>query len=194
MELKDLLGESYKDGMTAEEIGAALQNITLPTDQSAEIERLKGVISKSNSEAAEWKRKFQATQTEDEQQKAKDEEERQNLLNELAELKKAQTVSSYKASYLAMGYDEKLAEEAANAVADGDTAKALEVQKKHQTAMAEKIKKEILRASGRPVGDPESDHDDDNGDSDVIKLAKQIGKQRANVGKAADDVLKYYTR
>jgi hypothetical protein len=192
MELKDLLGENYKDGMTMEEVNTALKDVALPTDQTAEIERLKGVISKSNSEAADWKRKFQATQTEDEQKKAKDEEERQNLLNELAELKKAQAISGYKASYLAMGYDEKLAEEAANAVANGDTAKALEVQKKHQESMAEKIKKEILRAAGRPVGDPESGHDDDNGDSDVIKLARQIGKQRASEGKAADDVMKYY--
>lgn len=194
MELKDLLGENYRDGMTVEEVNAALQKVAMPTDQTAEIERLKGVISKSNSEAAEWKRKFQATQTEDEQQKAKDEEERQNLLKELAELKKAQAVSGYKASYLAMGYDEKLAEEAANAVANGDTDKALEVQKKHQATMAEKIKKEILRAAGRPVGDPESDHDDDNGDSDAIRLAKQIGRQRANVGKSADDVMKHYMK
>ena len=46
MNIKDLLKDAYKDGMTIEEINAALEGVELPTDNSAEIERLKNALSK----------------------------------------------------------------------------------------------------------------------------------------------------
>ena len=52
MTIKELLGDAYKDGMTIEEIETALENVSMPEDNSAEIERLKNALSKSNSEAA----------------------------------------------------------------------------------------------------------------------------------------------
>ena len=50
MTLKDLLGDSYKEGMTAEEITAALEKVEAPKDLSAEVNSLKETISKKNSE------------------------------------------------------------------------------------------------------------------------------------------------
>lgn len=58
MNLKDLLGDAYKDGMTVEEIEAALVDITLSSNDSSEIERLKAALSKSNSEAAGYKKQL----------------------------------------------------------------------------------------------------------------------------------------
>jgi hypothetical protein len=57
MKIKDLLKDAYKEGMSLEEIEAALADIEIPADQSGEIERLKSALSKSNSENAEWKKK-----------------------------------------------------------------------------------------------------------------------------------------
>lgn len=41
MNLKEVLGNAYKEGMTFEEVEAALEKVTVPEDNSAEIERLK---------------------------------------------------------------------------------------------------------------------------------------------------------
>ncbi len=53
MNLKEVLGDAYKEGMAFEEVEAALEKVTVPEDHSAEIERLKNALSKSNSEAAQ---------------------------------------------------------------------------------------------------------------------------------------------
>ena len=54
MKLKDLLKDAYKEGMTVEEINAALAEVEFPVDQTAEVERLKNALSKSNSEKLEY--------------------------------------------------------------------------------------------------------------------------------------------
>ena len=58
MNIKDLLKDAYKEGMTIEEINAALEGIEMPTDNSAEVERLKNALTKSNSEAADYKKQL----------------------------------------------------------------------------------------------------------------------------------------
>ena len=67
MNLKEVLGDAYKEGMTFEEVEAALEKVTVPEDNSAEIERLKNALSKSNSEAAGYKKQLREKMTEDEQ-------------------------------------------------------------------------------------------------------------------------------
>lgn len=63
MNIKDLLKDSYKDGMTLEEIETALADIELPSDGSGDVERLRAPLSKSNSEAADYKRQLRAKMT-----------------------------------------------------------------------------------------------------------------------------------
>lgn len=69
--------EGYEE-MSVEEKLAALENYEYE-DNSSEIEKLKAVISKANSEAAEWKKKHNALISEDEQKKQAAEEELQAL-------------------------------------------------------------------------------------------------------------------
>ena len=64
MELSELLGSAYKDGMTLEDVTEALKGIEMPADQSAEIDRLRNSLTKSNADAADWKRKYRETQDE----------------------------------------------------------------------------------------------------------------------------------
>ena len=54
--LSDLLGDSYKEGMTEEEISTALQAAGAGQNNDAEINRLKAQLSKANSEAADYKK------------------------------------------------------------------------------------------------------------------------------------------
>ena len=63
MKLNVLLGDAYKEGMTADEIISALEKVT---DPSAEVEKLRNAVTKANGEAAEYKKQLKAKRTDDE--------------------------------------------------------------------------------------------------------------------------------
>ena len=109
--LSDLLGKAYKEGMTEDEISAALE--TVGTGNDAEVNRLKAALSKANSEAADYKKQLRTKQTDDEAAAAAQKEEHDNLVQENADLKRSIALSERKAKLLAMGYDETLATETA---------------------------------------------------------------------------------
>ena len=152
MTLQELLKDSYKEGMTVEEIEAALNDFTLPEDKSAEIEKLKNTVSKANSEAAEFKRKLRETLS-DSEQKAQQEADRVAKLEaDYAKLLHESTVTQRKADFLALGYDEKLAAETAEALVSGDFATVFANQGKHQTNLEKKFKVDALKETPKPVG------------------------------------------
>jgi len=156
MNIKDLLGDAYKEGMTLEEIEKALESVTMPKDDSAEVERLKTALSKSNSEAADYKKQLREKMTEDEQAKAKEAEEREKLQKDYEALLHKTTVSENKAQLLALGYEEALADDTAEAMASGDMAKVMANQKKHLDAYAKKVRAEALKDTPKPTGDGDS--------------------------------------
>ena len=120
MNIKDLLKDAYKEGMTVEEIETALAGIELPTDNSAEIERLKNALSKSNSEAADFKKRLREKMTADEIKAKEDAEKQEKLQSDYDALVKKVTISENKAKLLALGYEDKLATETAEAMANGE--------------------------------------------------------------------------
>ena len=63
--LKEMLGDAYRPEMTHEELDAALSAAGITFDGN-ELERLKKALSKSNSEAAEYKRQLRAKLSDDE--------------------------------------------------------------------------------------------------------------------------------
>lgn len=152
LSLKGLLGEQYKDGMTIEEIEAALSGVDAPENetQRREIERLTQALTKSNSEAAENKRKLREKQTEEEQQK----EERDRIMKELKDevnlLREEKAVASHKAQFLSLGYDDALATESAQALVKGELDKVFANQKKYNESYAQNIKKELMKNTPTP--------------------------------------------
>lgn len=120
--------EGYTD-MTAEQKLAALEGFEYD-DGATEIERYKNAASKANSEAAEWKKKHNALLSEEERKKAESDEELASLRTQVEELTRRETIAAHKASYLALGYDEALATETAEALMSGDTEKVFANQKK----------------------------------------------------------------
>ena len=148
--LSDLLGDAYKEGMTEDEISAALEG--KKTSGEAEMTRMKNALTKANSEAAEWKKKVREYQTDEEAKAAAQKEELEKIIQENADLKRAANISDKKAKLIALGYDEKAADETAVAMIDGDLEKVisnqaifLEVQKKNAVA-------DQLRKTPRPNG------------------------------------------
>ena len=153
MKIQDLLKDAYKEGMTIEEINAALANVEIPSDQSAEIERLKAALTKSNSENAEWKKKHREALSEEERKAQETADLIKRLQEENATLTRDSNVSKHKARFLGMGYEEALANDAAVAMVDGDMEKLFSYQQKHQEALEKKIRADALKSTPKPVPD-----------------------------------------
>ena len=152
MNIRDLIGDAYKEGMSVEEIENALKGIDLPTDNSAEIDRLKAALSKSNTEAADYKKQLREKMSAEELKAKEDAEKIEELIKERDALLKEKTISGHKAKYLALGYDENLANETAEALANGDIDKVFANQKKHTEAVEKKIRADVLKETPKPEG------------------------------------------
>lgn len=152
MNIKDLLKDAYKEGMTLEEIETALESIELPTDNSAELDKLKNALSKSNSEAADYKRQLKEKMSADEIKAKEDAEKQEKLQKDYDELVKKVAVSENKAKLLGLGYEDTLATETAEAMANGELDKVFANQKKHLDAMEKKVRSEILKDTPKPDG------------------------------------------
>lgn len=152
MNIKDLLKDAYKEGMTLEEIETALADIDLPTDGSAEIERLKTALSKSNSEAADYRKQLREKMSAEELALKDAADKIEALTKERDALLREKTVAGHKAKYLALGYDEKLAGETAEALANGEYDKVFAAQQKHHDAVEKKIRADVLKETPKPEG------------------------------------------
>ena len=152
MNIKDLLKDAYKEGMSIEEIETALKDIDLPTDNSAEIDRLKAALSKSNSEAADYKKQLREKMTAEEAKAKEDAEKMENLIKERDALLREKNVAAHKAKYLGLGYDENLASNAAEAIVNGEFDKVFAIQKKHLETVEKKIREDVLKDTPKPEG------------------------------------------
>lgn len=183
MDLKELLGDAYKEGMTFEEIAAALKNVTPPDPSAAEVDKLKNALSKANSQAAAFKKQLQGMQSEEEQKAAAQQEEHEKLVQENADLKRAITLSEKKAKLLGMGYDEKLAESTAKAMVDGDMDTVMANQSIYLEAQKKGILADKMKSTPRPATGSES--------PDGVDYQKKIEEAQASGNYAA---AAYYTR
>lgn len=140
------------ESMTPEQKLAALESFEYD-DNSAELERMRNTVSKANSEAAEWKRKHNALLDDDERKRQADAEKLEQAMQELETLRTEKKISEFKAHYIAMGYDEKLAAETAKALVDGDMEKVFANGTKHQGELEKKIKADVLKGTPKPGTD-----------------------------------------
>lgn len=133
--------------MSAEEKVKALESFTLPdADYTGYVK--KDVFDKTASELASTKKDLKARMTEEEQAKAEIQAAIDGLKNsnaelerQLAEQKHINLVAQNKAQLLGTdGYDDKTADLMANALASGDLASVLKIQK----AVIENVKKETI--------------------------------------------------
>ena len=167
--------------MSAEDKVKALEALEYE-DNTIELERLKKANDKLSSESAEWKRKHNALLSEEEKKKQEDADKLAQMEKELSDLRKDKTISEFKAKLIAQGYDEALASDTAQAMADGDTAKVFANQGKFLEDYAKKVKADAMKKTPKPpAGDGSSDIDY----SKKIEEAQQSGDMAA---------VAYYTR
>ena len=146
--------EGYAD-MTPEQKIAALEAFeTADPDYTGWVK--KDVFDKTASELAAKKKELNAKLSEDEQAKQKEQEEREKLQNAYNELLHENQISKFKAELLGMGYDDKLAADTAEAMADGDTAKVFANQKKQMEIVQKNARAEALKHTPKPQPDGDS--------------------------------------
>lgn len=178
------------DTMTAEQKVEALLKVDVPekVDLSAYVS--KAQFDKTASELADAKKQVKAKMTEDEAQRAKEAEEKQQIIDELNALKKQSAISGYVNSYLAMGYDEKLAKDTAEALFNGNMDKVFENQQAYNAAKEKSLRAEIMKATPGPNGA--------GGGGEAkkanVELAAQLGKEKNASLQSSNDIVSMYTK
>lgn len=158
--------EGY-EGMTPEEKIKALEAYEIEDvqpDYSGYVK--KDVFDKTASELAGVKKQLKEKMTDDEAAKQKEQEEREELQSKYEKLLHDSEVSKNKVKLLALGYEEKLADDTAEAMVTGDLEKVMANQKKHLEAVEKKVRAEALKDTPKPTGD---------GDSKTMTLEKLRG-------------------
>ena len=143
--------DGYAD-MSAEEKLAALEAYEYD-DHSAELadlEKVKDAKNKANSEAAEYKKQLKALQDQQKTGNTKADATIAQLQEQVAELTRQNTISSYTAQFVALGYEAELAQATAIATADGDVATVFENQRKFLEAHDKQTKADILKQTPGP--------------------------------------------
>lgn len=145
--IKDLLGDSYREGMTNDEIVEALADVSLPQDNSDELKRYKDAVSKANSEAADYKRKLKEKMSEEEKKSTEEAERFAKLEAENKELNKRILVSDYTSKFIASGMDEATAKKSAEAAFSGDFDTVIANFNAQIASVKETVKAELLNST-----------------------------------------------
>ena len=153
-DIKTLLGDEYKEGMTDAEIVAAVQKVKLPDMTQfvakGDYDKLKIASDNNASEAAEWKKKYNSTLSEAELQKQTADEARKATEKRLAELERKDKISTTKDQYVASGFSVELAQETAEAFVDGKMDVVLANITKYATNVAAEAQDKDLKGTPAP--------------------------------------------
>ena len=144
-DLKDLLGDAYKEDMTFDEVNAVLAEKDLVDKSQFEGFVPKSLLEKANSEAADYKKKWKAASSEQERKAIEEAEQKAQAEEELKSLRRENKVSKYEKQYLAQKYDPKDAFDIAEALYDGDMDTVFKIQQKHDDEVRKSIKAEIMK-------------------------------------------------
>lgn len=143
--------EGY-DAMSAEDKVKALEALSIPEpDFSHHVK--KDVFDKTASELAALKKQLKEKMSDDEIAKQREKEEREELQSKYEKLLRETEVAKNKAKLVALGYDETLADETAEAMAEGDLEKVFVNQKKHLDTFEKKVRAEALKDTPKPTPD-----------------------------------------
>ena len=152
--------EGYAN-LTPEEKVALLEGLDFPEPQAEpvpndEITRLENALPKSNSEAADYRKKWQSTLSEQERIEAERQQRENDMQTQLNTLLKEKQTSEYEKSFLATGYSPELAKSSATAMADGNNAQVFAdmnafIAERTKQLQAEALNNQPQLTNGSPV-------------------------------------------
>ena len=188
--------EGYATMTDAEKL-AALLAYDVPAPEAKDDGKTvsKATFDKTASELAAVKKALREKQTEEEkaasdraEKEAADKAEREALLARAEAAEKAMAVAQHKSAFLSLGYEDKLAQETAEALADGKTDVVLKNAAAHKTALEAKIKADLMTQDKQPGGGDGSKA----GDSPDVAAAKALAKAQSGGGDAMKDAFATY--
>lgn len=147
-DLKSLLGDKYKEGMTIEEIMSL--DVETPKADTSAYDNLKKRFDEVASEAANYKKQLRANMSEAEQKAAADAEELAKIVAERDQLKQEKIIAENAKGLVAIGYDETLATEVATALYNGDAATVIKAQAKFVDAQKKAVLAEAVKETPVP--------------------------------------------
>lgn len=123
----------------------------------AENAKLKRKSDKDSSDAAYWKKQAMASKTESEQKAIEKAEEDAKLRNRLAELERESAINKFEKNFVALGYSEDMAKQAAEAQFDGDNDTLFQLQRKFLAEKEKSIKAQLMKTMPSPsIGNDDS--------------------------------------
>lgn len=180
--------QGFADMSDADKVTALLGlDLPDPVDMSQYVD--KKTFDAKASEAANLSKQLKAKMTDDEAAKAQADADRKALEDKYTELLRKSTIAEHTARFIAMpGYDEKLARETAEALFDGNMDKVFENQQKANAAYEKKLRADLVKQDPKPDGAGGDDQEKDT----AVEFARNLGKQRADALKSANEGLKNY--
>lgn len=180
--------QGFAEMSDADKVTALLGlDIPDPVDMSQFVD--KKVFDAKATEAANLSKQLKAKMTDDEAAKAQADADRKALEDKYTELLRKSTIAEHTARFIAMpGYDEKLARDTAEALFDGNMDQVFENQQKANAAYEKKLRAELVKQDPKPDG---AGGDDQKKDT-AVEFARNLGKQRADALKSANEGLKHY--
>lgn len=148
--------DGYEAMTDAEKLEAVLNfEMDVPTPEpvkdDAETIKLKEAFNKASSEVAEYKRQLKAKETAEETAKREAAESQQKLLDELNQLRRERTASTYTAKYMEIGYDAETAKALADTLPDGLGEDFFTRQKSFLEDTIQKTKAQVLNQQPQPT-------------------------------------------
>ncbi|MFV0395135.1 MAG: hypothetical protein ACK5LC_12210 [Coprobacillaceae bacterium] len=137
MELKDLLKNDYKKGMTIAQVNTLLKNKDFIERNDLQDYVKKITFDKVASECASWKRKYRSLKSKNQENLKELVLKEEEYQKQYQELQRQLLVITYENQYILMGYDEVMAKESSIALYDGDITTVL----KNQQKFVQKVRK-----------------------------------------------------
>jgi hypothetical protein len=147
-DLKSLLGDKYKEGMTIEEIMGL--EVEEPKADTSAYDNLKKRFDEVASEAANYKKQLRASMSEADAKAAADAEKYANMEAELEQLKADKAIAENAKGLVAIGYDETLANEVATALYNGDAKAVIQAQAKFVDAQKKAVLADAVKETPVP--------------------------------------------
>ena len=133
------------------------ENTVKDSSDNAEIRKLKAMLSKANSQIADYKRQEKERMTAEEQAELERSEREKAIAEKLAEYERKDKVNAQTISLTDMGFDSASAKKLAEAMVDGD----VNAMSKGLKAFAETVKQNAIRQEMNSI--PKPGNNSDNG-------------------------------
>lgn len=152
------------DNMTAEEKVAALEGFEIepPKVDTTEVDNLKNLLSKRNSENAKLTKELRDRMSEEEQKIADRKAEMDAKDAKIAELEKKDKIATYTASYMSIGFSQDDARKQAELLYDGDFAQVIANHKTHVENIGKQAVAEAITKNHLSTGDIPAKTEDDS--------------------------------